>query len=188
LVLRNGYTEESLGGAAIAATDTSTVILQNCTVVRHTSTSLGGAISSAGAVSIQNCIFRQCSGAYGAAVRNTGGILSIDSSLFDSNTAVNAGAVFAISGVDVNIQNTTWTNNTAEQGSALSVAELCSVTLSGCKFQGNTAESGAAVSVSNQTDVIAINTVFVDNRAATAAAIVLATNVKAVFKKASVQN
>jgi len=109
------------------------------------SSTLGGAIYNAGALSITGSKFIGNKGVEsGGAIFNQLGSLSITRSEFQENTsAAYGGAIFSING-PMNITESKFTDNTsgAVGGAIWNLQEKAVIT--GCEFQGNTAKSGAA--------------------------------------------
>lgn len=131
LTIRNGYFNNSNGGAAIYMSGTATLNLSNCIIEKNNiyynegdGRYRGGAIQiyylSSGSVNIDKCQFQYNSNTGGS--NNSGGaihwmdwstnigLITITNSTFNNNTAVSGSAIFARSSRST-ISNSTFTNN-----------------------------------------------------------------------------
>lgn len=121
--------------------------MENCLVEQNSSESNGGAIySNTGTLTVSQCGFEgnstSTTGVGGGAIYvTTGSVLSVDASIFISNTASNKnGGAINIAGTAVGmhkINNTHFAGNGAIEGGAMFVAAGGTLYMNGCSFSGN---------------------------------------------------
>ncbi len=154
--------------------DGGTVIFNNCTFSRCTTTDSGGAILvTGGTAEVNTCIFNNCTASSnGGGIALTGGSATITGSTFSGNSATsNGGALSLSSGSSVSLTNTTFFDNNANRGGAIYAASGLTIG-AGVVFNNisrsspNIATQGGAVYMNGGTTTVSgSNVEFTENEA-----------------------
>ncbi len=134
--------------------------LNNLTLKDHTGNCSGGAISSRGNLTINNCNFdRNRAYDVGGAIYNIGGSLTINNCSFNNNVApTNGGAISCGSSGITTINNCFFNNNTSSNANAISNSGQISI--NNCKFSYDNTLSTPIVMMSGNSIKYITNCVF----------------------------
>jgi len=137
------------GGAVAGALG---VTFLNCTFIGNTAVDRGGALCASGEVRIIDCTFiSNFAGRWGGAVDSSGSLLTLESCVFEANTALEEGGAVRLGGFlapeDLIVDCYFTGNQATNEGGALSMhsSPLGGPTLTGCTFTGNTAHLGGGL-------------------------------------------
>ena len=153
------------GDAVLQQSGVGALNFANVTITGATSTALGGALYSQGAVTVTGSAFTQNTSGLGGAILSLGDV-TVTNSAFTNNTAIDGGAIAsgAASGA-VKATNTTFTNNTASsEGGAITIVGGDDVIVINSTFTTNTAGNGGAIKTGSGA-VTTTGSTFTDNSA-----------------------
>jgi hypothetical protein len=183
VTLADAYTDQSYGGAAVAALTSSSLTLEDCIVTGNTTSNdgLGGAIAAFGSsLTIDNCDFYGNSNggsitrgvispAYtlgGAVLSELSPSVSITDSYFGGNIAgYSGGAIAIIGGNTVTLDSIEVENNEASTGGGIALVGGARATLSNSIVSANRADAGGGVLVADGARLYAYDVEFDANEA-----------------------
>ncbi|MDR0681444.1 MAG: hypothetical protein LBG15_06315 [Dysgonamonadaceae bacterium] len=168
-------------GGAISFTGSGNYTFTNVRFLNNNATTRGGAISSTGTLTVNNCYFsgNKSTGSYGGgAISTSAGTIIVSNSIFENNSATTRGG--AISGLNITVTGSVFKNNTATTyGGAIAMTSTSGIVLK-AKLLANTfignsstnATNGGGVFGTNSTEgnVLLAANIFQNNTSASGAA------------------
>ena len=153
----NGHTINGANQARIFEIDGENITILNLNFINAKSNSMGGAISAAGSVTLNNVTFINNFAESGGAISALSS-LTIDNGRFANNRAKHGGAIFAME--QTKISNSVLSANTADTGGAINNG--MNLTTDNVTFKNNnaTSQGGAIFSVGNYASM---NDKFINN-------------------------
>ncbi|MDO8945911.1 MAG: right-handed parallel beta-helix repeat-containing protein [Desulfocapsaceae bacterium] len=133
-------------GGGVSVTNSSTLVIANCTFLNNSSSSTGGGlfIYNSSAVKIENCLFARNSSGVGGAIHSYNSDIIVSFCIFNNNLAnlgeKRGGAIRAYS-KSVQINSCIFTGNMAEQGGAVELNDNTGSVIQCSEFKSNRAES-----------------------------------------------
>jgi predicted outer membrane repeat protein len=133
-------------GGGVSVTNSSTLVIANCTFLNNSSSSTGGGlfIYNSSAVKIENCLFARNSSGVGGAIHSYNSDIIVSFCIFNINLAnlgeKRGGAIRAYS-KSVQINSCIFTGNMAEQGGAVELNDNTGSVIQCSEFKSNRAES-----------------------------------------------
>ena len=141
----NGSDSDSFGGALFLS-ESSKVIVENCTFENNTASNGGGGIAIRyGSPSIKSCIFRNNSAVNGGAVHLAGSSATIESCSFEKNNSTYGGAFYIDNDTPI-ISNCLIYENSADSGAAF-YFNSSSASILRCTISKNISNSNAGIMV-----------------------------------------
>jgi len=127
-----------IGGAIYNSGILNIIAPDGTTVFEANEAAQGGAIENRGTATIDNVSFDSNNATqYGGAIYNdSNAMLSIDNTVFTSNTSGSGGAIYNTDNAMINIDNTVFASNTAGNGGAI-YNSLGIITINGSTFDSN---------------------------------------------------
>lgn len=120
----------------------------------------GGAITSAGKLTLNNCVFKNNKANYSTGAVYSVGVLSAYNCIFSNNYCTGVGG--AITSRELYLEDCTFKNNSSgNDGSALYIKSGASATIDNCKFEEN---SGYSSTIQNSGNAIVDNCIFRKNQ------------------------